>query len=92
MVVAVSRFNVSASEADAIETRFKNRPRLADRHDGFLGLEILKTGGPEVSFMLIARWESRDKLKAYLRSQDFAEVHQGDDEGADFCLYEVVGH
>src|SRR5208283_1874445 len=69
-----SRFTVSVHKANALEERFKNRRRLADRHDGFLGLEILKSGVREVTFILMTRWESRDKLKAYLRSQDFAEV------------------
>ena len=90
-VVAISRFTVSESAARAIEARFVHRPRLVDRHDGFLGCEVLKTGRDPVTFVLITRWESRAKLKSYLQSNDFKLVHAGTDEaGADFKVYEPV--
>lgn len=92
MVVAISRFTVSRTAAQRIEERFVRRPRLVDRHQGFLGCEVLKTGQDRVTFVLITRWTSRAKLKAYLQSDDFRLVHAGSAEaGADFKVYESVG-
>ena len=90
-VVAISRFTVAQTAAEHIAARFERRPRLVDEHEGFLGCEVLKTGGDPVTFVLITRWESRAKLKAYLKSDDFRLVHRGTAEaGADFKVYEVV--
>ena len=90
-VVAISRFTVPQIAARDIETRFAGRPRLVDRHDGFLGCEVLKTGLDPVTFVLITRWESRAKLKRYLQSDDFKSLHAGSVEvGADFRIFEAV--
>jgi heme-degrading monooxygenase HmoA len=91
-VVAISRFTVSATVARQIEERFVHRPRLVDKHPGFLGCEVLKTGTDPVTFVLITRWASRARLKAYLQSDDFRLVHAGSEEsGAEFKVYEQVG-
>jgi len=88
-VVAISRFTVPQAAAGKIAARFVERPRLVDQHEGFLGCEVLKTGTDPVTFVLITRWESRAKLKAYLQSDDFRLVHAGGAEaGADFKVYE----
>ena len=90
-VVAISRFTVPLSAAHEIEARFVRRPRLVDRHAGFLGCEVLKTGTDPVTFVLITRWQNRATLKAYLQSDNFKSVHAGSDEsGADFRVYESV--
>ncbi len=90
-MVAISRFTVPRGAENDLEARFLKRPRLVDRHAGFLGCEILKTGSDPVTFVLITRWESRAELKAYLRSDDFRLVHAGSDEaGADFKVYDLI--
>jgi heme oxygenase (mycobilin-producing) len=90
-IVAISRFTVPQTAAHEIEARFVRRPRLVDQHQGFLGCEVLRTGSDPVTFVLITRWESRARLKAYLRSDDFSLVHAGTNEtGADFKVYELV--
>lgn len=90
-IVAISRFTVPQTAAQHIEQRFAGRPRLVDRHQGFLGCEVLKTGNDPVTFVLITRWTSRANLKAYLQSDDFRLVHAGSDEaGADFKVYQLV--
>jgi heme oxygenase (mycobilin-producing) len=91
MVVAISRFTAAPTAARDIEARFVRRPRLVDRHQGFLGCEVLKSGSNPVTFVLITRWESRAKLKAYLQSEDFKSVHaSGEEADADFKVYELV--
>jgi heme-degrading monooxygenase HmoA len=92
MIVAVSRFTVSEQEAAEIEARFIGRPRLVDGHDGFRGLEVLKSGSGQVTFMLITRWDSRENLKRYLQSEHFAQVHsERIEDKAEFRVYELVG-
>jgi heme oxygenase (mycobilin-producing) len=91
MIVAVSRFKVAAADTVRLEARFQSRPCLVDAHDGFLGLEVLRTVGRTPTFMLVTRWADRVALKRYMRSPDFRAVHQGNEEdGADFAIYEVV--
>jgi heme-degrading monooxygenase HmoA len=91
MVVAISRFTSAQTAARDIEARFVRRPRLVDQHRGFLGCEVLKSGTDPVTFVLITRWQSRAKLKAYLQSDDFKSVHAGGEEAnADFKVYELV--
>jgi heme oxygenase (mycobilin-producing) len=90
-VIAISRFTVSQIAARHIEDRFVRRPRLVDKHHGFLGCEVLKTGIDPVTFVLITRWSSRAQLKAYLQSGDFRLVHAASEEaGADFKVYDLV--
>jgi heme-degrading monooxygenase HmoA len=91
MIVAVSRFKTSAAEAVRVEARFRSRPRLVDGHNGFLGLEVLRTIGRAPTFTLVTRWTDRAALKRYMRSRDFRAVHRGNEEnGADFAICEVV--
>ena len=91
MVVAVSRFKVEPGQRAALAERFAARSRLVDSHEGFLGLEVLCSRSSAPEFLLITRWASREHLSAYLKSQDFRQVHtSNEDEGADFHLYDVV--
>lgn len=91
MVVAISRFRVSPDAAPELARRFAERSRRVDQHDGFLGLEVLVGGVSEREFVLLTRWRDRAALKAYMTSDDFRAVHQqGEEEGADFKLYELV--
>ena len=81
---------ISIAEA-TVARDYAQRPRLVDQHPGFLGCEVLKTGSDPVTFVLITRWESRAKLKAYLQSDDFRSVHAGNEEaGADFKVYDLI--
>lgn len=88
MIVAVSRFRAEGARAEAIAERFRGRSRLVDRHEGFLGLEVLRSRS---EFLLMTRWETRAALKSYLRSDDFRAVHRrGETEDAEFTTYEVL--
>ena len=90
MIVAVSRFKADGAVA-SLEARFRSRPRLVDRHEGFLGIEVLRTTGQDPMFMLVTRWTGRAALKKYMLSSDFrAAHHDKQEENADFAIYEVV--
>jgi heme-degrading monooxygenase HmoA len=91
MIVAISRFRLSREEADRIQGRFQDRSRRVDTHVGFLGLEVLRSPGEQPEFLLVTRWESREALKGYLKSEDFRRVQSlGGSLDAEFTWYEVV--
>ena len=90
MIVAISRFRLPREAADRLEARFKERSRRVDTHPGFLGLEILRSPGEQSEFLFMTRWESRDALKEYLRSEDFKLAQANSSQDAEFSMYEVV--
>jgi heme oxygenase (mycobilin-producing) len=94
MVVAISNFTVANEQAQSISARFGRRSGKVDRHDGFLGLEVLsRRTGRGTTFMLMTRWTSREALRAYLKSADFRAVHQDSSEqAADFAVYELLAN
>ena len=76
MIVAISRFRPPPSRPSSLVARFQERSRLVDGHEGFLGLEVLRSFERQPEFLLVTRWRDRDALRAYLQSQDF-QVGQG---------------
>lgn len=92
MLVTISKFKVPAQNAAALAERFRNCSHKVDQHDGFLGLEVLRTIGRNPCFILITRWSSRRALQRYLRSEDLRSVHKPAGLGkADFSVCEVLG-
>ena len=91
MIVTINRFRASAEEARQLEGAFRERSRRVDGHEGFLGLEVLRSFEPEPEFLLVTRWRDRDALRAYLQSEDFKAVKSASArQDATFSLYEVV--
>jgi heme-degrading monooxygenase HmoA len=92
MIVAISRFRPPSGQAEGLAARFQERSRLVDRHEGFLGLEILRSFERQPEFLLVTRWRDRDALRAYLQSPDFQVAKAASiAEDATFSMYEVVG-
>jgi len=92
MIVAISRFRPPSDQAEGLVARFQERSRLVDRHEGFLGLEILRSFERQPEFLLVTRWRDRDALRAYLQSPDFQVAKAASvAEDATFAMYEVVG-
>jgi heme-degrading monooxygenase HmoA len=92
MIVAISRFRPTSDQAEHLVARFQERSRLVDQHQGFLGLEILRSFERQPEFLLVTRWKDRDALRAYLQSPDFQVAKAASvAEDATFAMYEVVG-
>jgi heme-degrading monooxygenase HmoA len=92
MIVAISRFRPPSDQAEHLVARFQERSRLVDQHQGFLGLEILRSFERQPEFLLVTRWKDRDALRAYLQSPDFQVAKAASvAEDATFAMYEVVG-
>ena len=62
----------SPERAEQLVPRLQERSRLVDQHEGFLGLEVLRSFERSPEFLLVTRWQDRDALRAYLQSPDFA--------------------
>ena len=92
MIVAISRFRPPSDQAEHLVARFQERSRLVDQHEGFLGLEILRSFERQPEFLLVTRWKDREALRAYLQSPDFQVAKAASvAEDATFAMYEVVG-
>ena len=92
MIVAISRFRATEQQAAELVTKFQARMRRVDGHEGFLGLEVLRSFDPEPEFLLMTRWRDRESMRAYFQSEDFraAKAASAEQEGATFSMYEVV--
>jgi heme oxygenase (mycobilin-producing) len=91
MIVTINRFRAPAEQARQLEEAFRERSRRVDGHEGFLGLEVLRSFEPEPEFLLVTRWRDRDALRAYLQSEDFKAVKAASArQDATFGMYEVV--
>ena len=73
MLVVMVRIPVGSSkDAARLEERFRNRAGMVDSQPGFMGFELLKGKDEYVS---VTRWENRESLDAWMRSQGHANAH-----------------
>jgi len=92
MIVTINRFRAPAEQSRQLEESFRERSRRVDGHEGFLGLEVLRSFERQPEFLLVTRWKDRDALRAYLQSPDFQVAKAASvAEDATFAMYEVVG-
>ncbi len=75
MLVVMVRIPVGSSkDAARLEERFRNRAGMVDSQHGFRGFELLKGKDEYIS---VTRWENRESLDAWMRSQGHANAHGG---------------
>ncbi|NVJ27354.1 MULTISPECIES: antibiotic biosynthesis monooxygenase family protein [Myxococcus] len=93
MIVAISRFRPAPEEVERLIARFQERARRVDTHDGFLGLEVLRSFERSPELLLVTRWRDREAMRSYFQSEDFrrAKEASAEQDGATFAIYEVVG-
>ncbi|MEL6582555.1 MAG: antibiotic biosynthesis monooxygenase [Pseudomonadota bacterium] len=90
MFIAMNRFQVVPSEAEAFENVWKNRKSTLDKMAGFVSFHLLK--GPEhddhILYSSHTVWESRQNFEDWTRSQNFRDAHK--DAGQNKGMY--LGH
>ncbi|MCK8502504.1 MULTISPECIES: antibiotic biosynthesis monooxygenase family protein [Myxococcus] len=93
MIVAISRFRAAPEDAERLVARFQERARRVDAHEGFLGLEVLRSFERSPELLLVTRWRDKEAMRRYFQSEDFrrAKEASAEQEGATFAMYEVVG-
>jgi hypothetical protein len=79
MIVAISRFRPPAEQAEQLVARFQERSRLVDRHEGFPGLEVLRSFERQPEFLLMTPPDFQVAKAASVA------------EDSTFAMYEVVG-
>jgi heme-degrading monooxygenase HmoA len=67
--VSMSRLRVEAEHADDLVRAFRNRMRLVDSAEGFLGLEVWRSDRDGQEIVMVSRWRDRDCFKAYMKSE-----------------------
>ena len=73
MIVVMVRIPVgSVEEGERIAERFRNRMGLVDKHEGFLGFELLKG---EHEYISVTRWANQEALDSWTSSQAHSQAH-----------------
>lgn len=92
MFVAMNRFKVFKSEAEAFETVWRTRDRHLDEVPGFVEFHLLK--GPEgeetVLYSSHTIWRSRADFEAWTKSEAFRKAHAG--AGSNKPMYDGHPH
>lgn len=77
MYIAMNRFKIKPSSAEAFELVWKNRKRRLDECEGYLSFHFLKGDCKDDHMLYISytTWESREAFDAWTRSEQFKDVH-----------------
>jgi heme oxygenase (mycobilin-producing) len=83
MYVSMSRLRIAPSRADELIAAFRNRARLVDDADGFIGLEVWQSDRDLGELIMVSRWRDRDAFKVYMKSESHRTSHARIDPGLD---------
>jgi heme-degrading monooxygenase HmoA len=81
MILALSRFKVANGLENSVAEAFRNRPRLVEQSDGFLGLEVFTDSGDASVFYLSTRWASESAFRQWHSSEAHHASHKGIPKG-----------
>lgn len=76
MVLALSRFKVANGLEESVARAFLNRPRLVERSEGFLGLEVFTDGSDAAIFYLSTRWTTESAFREWHASEAHHASHR----------------
>ncbi|RXF73131.1 antibiotic biosynthesis monooxygenase family protein [Hansschlegelia zhihuaiae] len=79
MFIAMNRFKVFKSEAEAFETVWRERPRHLDEVPGFVEFHLLKGPADEETVLYSSHtiWRSRGDFENWTKSEAFRKAHSG---------------
>jgi heme-degrading monooxygenase HmoA len=81
MFMALSRFVVANGMATEVREAFRARPRLVERAEGFLRMEVLCPRENADEFWLLTWWTEEAHYRAWHRSHAYHESHAGIPKG-----------
>ena len=92
MVTVISRFRVRNGLEEEVRRAFVNRPRLVERSEGFLGLEVFTDSRDASIFFLATRWTTESAFRQWHASDAHHASHRGIPKGLklDAALTQVV--
>lgn len=76
MYVVMNRIFVKPEYRDALEERFRQRAGEVDKMPGFIRTQVLRPDDPEVPFVVVTEWESKEAFEAWTRSEAFQKGHR----------------
>jgi heme-degrading monooxygenase HmoA len=81
MILALSRFKVANGLEDSVARAFRDRPRLVEDAEGFLGLEVFTDQKDASIFYLSTRWASESAFRRWHQSEAHHVSHRGIPKG-----------
>ena len=81
MILALSRFKVANGLEESVARAFQNRPRLVERAEGFLGLEVFTDSSDASVFYLSTRWTNESAFRRWHASEEHHASHKGIPKG-----------
>jgi heme oxygenase (mycobilin-producing) len=68
--IAISKVLVKPDVADKFEEAFRNRSRMVDSFDGFIGLNFLRSQRRDNLFIGIFHFKDKESFKRYMTSKE----------------------
>ncbi|MGA3203802.1 MAG: antibiotic biosynthesis monooxygenase [Bryobacteraceae bacterium] len=81
MILALSRFKVANGTEEAVACAFLERPRLVEKSEGFLGLEVHRECADRSVFYLSTRWTTESAFRKWHASEAHHASHKGIPKG-----------
>lgn len=75
MIVVCNRIPVNPDYAEAFEERFQNRANLVDGMPGFVSFQILRPTVPDMPYVVMTFWETKENFEAWTNSEEFKQGH-----------------
>ena len=66
--MSMSRLRVAPDRAPELVAAFRDRVRLVELADGFLGLEVWQNDRDAGELIMVSHWTDRDSFKTYMKS------------------------
>jgi len=75
MIVVCNRIPVNPDYTEAFEARFLQRAGLVDGMPGFISFQILRPTQPDMPYVVMTFWESKEHFEAWTNSDEFKQGH-----------------
>ena len=76
MFIAISKIDIDEKMANQLEASFKDRSRIVDSFDGFIGLSFLRSKKNPNQFLGIFKFNNEESFKKYMKSDIHTKSHQ----------------
>jgi heme-degrading monooxygenase HmoA len=75
MYVSMSHLRIPPEQAGELVEAFRARARLVDDAEGFVDLQVWRSDRDPGELIMVSRWQSRERFKAYMRSEQHRLSH-----------------
>ncbi len=75
MFVVMNRIPVNPEYAEQFEERFRSRAGEVDKMKGFVRNQVLRPAAPEIPYVVMTFWESKEDFENWVNSESFQRGH-----------------